>query len=386
MVQDNWRSCDKCQGLYFAGAVKSVCPAGGKHKNVASISYVLSDSTLPLPVKGELLGYSEWDALSVICPAPPKGDGGNTGINVVSKGVYAPDDVHPLGIRVETDGLGFGVVATAEDGDALNGTSRSGVGVRGTSQTGRGVAGDSQKDTGVFGSSSTGRGVWGISDSFFATVGDSTSNTGVYGHSVRGTGVEGRSDGSGDGVTGWSGNGSGVAGISLRGNGIYGRTEDDLFGNAGYFEGNVRVTGDICLGDAAGDCAEDFDVVDITEATPGTVMVLDERGAVRASHQPYDSHVAGVVSGAGKLRPGIILDRGSSAPNRRPLALIGKVYCKVDAGFGSIGIGDMLTTSATPGYAMKVVDRTKAFGAVIGKALEALTEGTGLIPVLVGLR
>jgi hypothetical protein len=205
------------------------------------------------------------------------------------------------------------------------------------------------------------------------------------GHSISGTGVVGRSDGNGDGVTGWSGNGSGVAGVSSRGNGIYGRT-DDLFGNAGYFEGNVIVTGDICLGNTAGDCAEDFDVVDIADATPGPVMVLHGCGAVRASDHPYDTRVAGVVSGAGKFRPGIILGRGNPAPNRRPLALVGKVYCKVDAGYRSIGIGDLLTTSATPGHAMKVVDKTKAFGAVIGKALEALTEGTGLIPILVGLK
>jgi hypothetical protein len=66
--------------------------------------------------------------------------------------------------------------------------------------------------------------------------------------------------------------------------------------------------------------------------------------------------------------------------------LIGKVYCKVDAGYGAIEIGDLLTTSPTPGSAMKANDPLKAFGAVLGKALRPLTEGQGLIPVLVALQ
>jgi hypothetical protein len=62
---------------------------------------------------------------------------------------------------------------------------------------------------------------------------------------------------------------------------------------------------------------------------------------------------------------------------------MGKVYCKVDANYSSIGVGDMLTTSATPGHAIKAENPLKAFGAVIGEALGPLKTGTGLIPVLV---
>ena len=72
--------------------------------------------------------------------------------------------------------------------------------------------------------------------------------------------------------------------------------------------------------------------------------------------------------------------------NRMPLALVGKVYCKVDAGHGAIEIGDLLTTSPTPGHAMKAADPMRAFGAVIGKALRPLASGTGLIPILVALQ
>ena len=55
-----------------------------------------------------------------------------------------------------------------------------------------------------------------------------------------------------------------------------------------------------------------------------------------------------------------------------PVALVGKVYCKVDASYSPIEVGDLLTTSLTPGHAMKANDHVKAFGAVIGKALRRL--------------
>ena len=59
---------------------------------------------------------------------------------------------------------------------------------------------------------------------------------------------------------------------------------------------------------------------------------------------------------------------------------------KVDASFGAIHAGDLLTSSPHAGYAMKVSDRAQANGAVIGKALGNLDSGTGLIPVMVTLK
>jgi len=154
--------------------------------------------------------------------------------------------------------------------------------------------------------------------------------------------------------------------------------------HAGIFRGNVQVTGDITLANA--DCAEDFDVSGTVEIDPGTVVVLDEEGTVTGSLQAYDKRVAGVVSGAGGLKPGIILDRGESNEGKLPVALMGKVACKVDARQSPIEVGDLLTTSSIPGYAMKADDPFKAFGAVLGKALRPLKEGQGLIPVLVALQ
>jgi hypothetical protein len=59
---------------------------------------------------------------------------------------------------------------------------------------------------------------------------------------------------------------------------------------------------------------------------------------------------------------------------------------KVDASFGAIKAGDLLTSSTHAGYAMKVTDRAAANGAVIGKALGDLSSGTGTIPVMVTLK
>ena len=341
----------------------------------------------------------------LIQPLDPVLNVGNQG-SVPTAGVFGVSflGLNTAGVVGESDGLGgVGVFGISYLGHGVRGKNGAGVAGYEPADPGIGVWGESDNNTGVFGHSNNGRGVWGVSDNFIATVGDSTNGTGVWGHSINGVGVYGEgvqygvhgksnrgsavfgeNTESGDGVTGRSGNGTGVAGVSERGVGIYGRSESLEFGKAGYFEGNVTVTGDICLVNA--DCAEDFDVLDIAEATPGTVMVLNECGAVRASDRPYDTRVAGVVSGAGGLRPGIILDRGAPAQNRQPLALMGKVYCKVDARYGAIVVGDLLTTSATPGHAMKASDRTKAFGAVIGKSLEALNQGTALIAILVGLR
>ena len=81
----------------------------------------------------------------------------------------------------------------------------------------------------------------------------------------------------------------------------------------------------------------------------------------------------------------MILNRRDGAA-RCALALTGRVWCKVDAGFGSIEPGDILTTSPTPGHAMRASDHARVFGAVIGEALSALNSGRGLVQVIVALR
>jgi hypothetical protein len=154
---------------------------------------------------------------------------------------------------------------------------------------------------------------------------------------------------------------------------------------AAVFEGDILVTGDITLANAA-DCAEEFDVAETGAVEPGTLMVLADDGRLEACSSAYDRRVVGVVSGAESYRPGLILDRQGDAPGRKPIALLGKVFCKADARYGRISVGDMLTTSATEGHAMRADDPVHAFGAVIGKALRPLDDGCGLIPVLIALQ
>ena len=146
----------------------------------------------------------------------------------------------------------------------------------------------------------------------------------------------------------------------------------------------LTVQGDIRL--LGADCAENFDVSEAETAEPGTVMVIDQEGTLKPSEQAYDKRVAGVISGAEGYKTGIVLDEQESEADRMPVALMGKVYCKVDARHSPIGVGDLLTTSSTPGYAMKADYPLRAFGAVLGKAVRPLKEGQGLIPVLVALQ
>jgi hypothetical protein len=161
-------------------------------------------------------------------------------------------------------------------------------------------------------------------------------------------------------------------------------------GHAGFFDGKVWVSGELAVGGdivlANADCAEDFDVVNRSSAAPGTVMVVGEDGVLHPSARAYDKCVAGVISGAGDYRPGLILDKQPGTADRAPIALLGKVCCKATAEYGPIEVGDLLTTSPLSGHAMKASDSARAFGAVIGKALRPLREGQGLIPILIALQ
>jgi hypothetical protein len=153
--------------------------------------------------------------------------------------------------------------------------------------------------------------------------------------------------------------------------------------------GDASISGTITMGSFGdiilSDCAEHFEVAD-AGIEPGTVMVIEDVGNLRPCDQPYDKRAAGVVSGAGHFRPGLLLGQTPRLGTCSPVALVGKVYCKVDAELSPIEIGDLLTTSSISGHAMKATDPGKAFGAVIGKALGRLEAGQGLLPILVALQ
>jgi subtilisin family serine protease len=128
---------------------------------------------------------------------------------------------------------------------------------------------------------------------------------------------------------------------------------------------------------------------------PGDVVELDPHNPkhYRKVREPYSPWVAGVISTA----PGFVLGakhlslalsvngegRGEVEPGERPLlALLGRVPVKATTENGPIRPGDLLTSASKPGYAMRCEDIHRCEGAIIGKALEALDEGGGVILVL----
>ena len=120
----------------------------------------------------------------------------------------------------------------------------------------------------------------------------------------------------------------------------------------------------------------------------GTVMVADTMGRnrVRTSDGPYDTKVLGAIS----LQPGLVL--GEPGPGRVLVAQSGRVKVKVDASYGAIATGDLLSTSPTQGHAMRSDPLTfeqlslHRPGTILGKALEPMPKGRGEILVLLTLQ
>jgi hypothetical protein len=159
--------------------------------------------------------------------------------------------------------------------------------------------------------------------------------------------------------------------------------------NAG---GDGRITTEVLQITGGADLSEQFDIQAgpvSTQPQAGYVVSidLDNPGGLVVSGQAYDQTVAGVVSGAGGVQPGMLMGQtGSAADGRFPVALTGRVYVWVDASYGAVQPGDLLTTSNTPGHAMVASNHDQAQGAILGKAMTALPEGRGLVLVLVSLQ
>jgi hypothetical protein len=135
------------------------------------------------------------------------------------------------------------------------------------------------------------------------------------------------------------------------------------------------------------DIAEPFKMSE-ANLPKGAVVVIDEENAshLKLSTEAYDRRVAGVISGAGGVTPGLSLSQQGVIEGDQHVALTGRVYVNADAANGAIKPGDLLTSSATPGHAMKVADHARAQGAILGKAMTGLKEGKGLVLVLVTLQ
>lgn len=281
---------------------------------------------------------------------------------------------------------------TSGTGEAVLGTNSSSgnEGYLASSNYGAYGKHDSSGNYGLLGSSNYG--VYGraLGTSDYAVYGYASNSTaGAYMYGVRGYA---------DAEYGRAGhfatpgvNGIGVYTYASGTNGWGIHAKGGSSGYAGVFDGNVLIRDRSTLATLMElgtglDYAEGFDVSEEHEIAAGSVLVIDSDnpGKLTLSSKAYDRRVAGIVAGAKGLGSGVRLgaDRFD-----RDVALAGRVYCNVDATKAAVQPGDLLTTSSTPGHAMKVTDYRRAQGATLGKAMEPLEKGKkGQILVLVALQ
>jgi len=340
--------------------------------------------------------------------------------NTSSTGLYATG---VLGRRASPSGNGIA-------GDATATTSvNNGVFGRSASPNGVGVSGAAIATTGgmgVYGQTAASRGyAVGVSGSAIA---DSGTTYGVVGqtYSDQGIGVLGNRPNSaasgfgGGGVRGLTSAANnvftyGAAGVATAATGssvgIFGQAYSSN-GTAGLFanvaggnillggigqpevtvfrvDGTGRVFADGGFQASGADFAESMAVAgDRTKYVAGDVLVIDRSANRRLAlaQQPYSTLVAGIYS----TKPGMLASNRKLiegvAADEVPLGVVGIVPCKVTAENGPIQVGDLLVTSSTPGHAMRGTDRNRMLGAVVGKALESLPRGNGVIQVLVTLQ
>jgi hypothetical protein len=333
------------------------------------------------------------------------------------------------------NGGGNGVRGESSTGLGVFGSSSSSYGVQGNSTSSHGIYGESSgtsaNASGVYGknTSTTGQtnGVWGetASDSAIAdgvwglasntsgqasgVVGETKSPDGhggtfknqYGGIALYASGTGGGADHSAlvvtntqtvGGIAAYLNNNSGYATANLTNNGagevLYLQNNGGDFlrgvnGSTNIFRLAANGVGHASSGWVTGgaDFAEMLPAA--TELEPGDVLVIGPDGKLVKSTEPYQPTVAGVYS----TKPGFV---GGEAVDGKsdgeiPLAIVGVVPAKVSAENGAICPGDLLVASATPGHAMKA-GANPPQGTVIGKALEGLDKGTGVIKMLVTLQ
>lgn len=323
-------------------------------------------------------------ANTVGTPAIMGGSNGTSGNAVGVQGVVNSDAASPdsvagvSGISNATSGNTAGVVGTDYNpsgvgvfGQAVAATSAGQRGVEGIAYGpgGVGVRGDATGN-----STNLSAGVVAVANgpidigmqSFATSTSGQTTGLAVYDYSATGTAGLFYNNAGGNVLVGQNGSGN-----------VF-RVDDT---GKGYFDGGTQTGG--------ADFAESVAVLgDRLRYQPGDLLAIDPTGHRRLalSQDPYSTRVAGIYS----TKPGILATThrmdDSSAASEVPLAVMGIVPCRVTAENGAIGVGDLLVSSSQPGQAMKGTDRSRMLGAVVGKALDPLATGTGVIQVLVTLQ
>lgn len=379
-------------------------------------------------------GFGHPTGIGVVGSSAPAGAKGGDGVLGVTNsehrnGVVGLNDSTTARAANDAGGNGiFGFTQVPDGAGVFGAHASTGIGVAGLGLIG--VSGGSVNGFGVVGASApTGakggdgvhgftnselrNGMYGLNISTTARNNSDPAGNGVFGYSnvPDGAGVLGGHGGSGFGVvgTGYHGvTGSGTFGVVGSGTaiGVWGIAQGS--GWAGYFagpvalssitplsgplavtgdvaiNGNLTVTGDVFL--ANRDLAERFEVESAAQCVPGMLMVVADSGALVPCTGAYDKRAVGVVAGAGALKPAVTLGRADQPVPTAAISLVGTAYCWVDADHGAVAIGDLLTSSPTPGHAMKAADPARALGAMIGKALRPLREGKGLVPIVIALQ
>lgn len=178
-------------------------------------------------------------------------------------------------------------------------------------------------------------------------------------------------------------------------------------GSAGTYNGfyaDLRTGGGIDLAEYIQDTHGD------TEA--GDVLVADRSSdeSVLKSQEAYQTNVLGVVTTDPHMVMGMDLvineETGESIPgvSATRLALTGRVPVKITEENGPIEPGDLLTTSSTPGHAMKwtprdvnaardfaelksmLAENERRRHAILGKAVSSSSSGNGKVMVLIALQ
>jgi hypothetical protein len=232
-----------------------------------------------------------------------------------------------------------------------------------------------------------GTGIWGVANGIDGTglVGTG-GGVGVKGIVTNGKSIYGVASGTSAtnfGVYGETHSSGGYGGMFVNtGGGALIAADDDLDHGDLKFRvsnvGNVFADGSFTGGGA--DFAEMLPSQ--SGLKPGEVVCMGADGSLALCSSSYDPGVVGVYS----TEPGFVAggrDQEQDHEGRAPIAMMGVVPVKASAENGSIGIGDLLVSASQPGYAMRCEGVEACFGRVIGKALEALGDGTGLIQMLV---
>jgi len=281
-----------------------------------------------------------------------------------------------------------GVYSTGDTGVFGNSTTSSGTGVLGAGSS-HGVFGTSGGGNGVSGNSSSGVGVFGKGESQGSIALRSSGSSWFQGDSTPLPAAAGKGI-----VVGFAGEQGYIASFD------YGSfTPKNLVlngpgGNVGIGVANptqkLEVAGttktNVLQITGGSDLAENFEFSETVK--PGLVVAIDPHnaGKLTLARGVYNRRVAGVISGANNLAAGMLLPNVKEVKNSMPVALSGRVWVYCDATRQPIKPGDLLTSSATPGHAMKVVNYSKAQGAIIGKAMTELKSGRGLVLVIVTLQ